>query len=43
MELDELSNNSTISNISNCQSSIFFDICKCLKGINDINFRELLT
>ena len=26
MELDELSNNSTISNISNCQSSIFFDI-----------------
>ena len=26
MELDELSNNSTISNISNCQSSIFFDV-----------------
>ena len=26
MELDELSNNSTISNISNCQSSFIFDI-----------------
>ena len=26
MELDELSNNSTISNISNCQSSFLFDI-----------------
>ena len=29
MELDELSNNSTISNISNCQSSFFFDIEDC--------------